>query len=96
MERRLSVFVDDGVSCVGPPLEPNDDIGLSREDIRHLSFSLVAPVGADNRSDHAILLSDALRRKNLLFYFTTRTREIQDRSAFFSTQFVHICNKLSS
>ena len=52
VERGLPVLIDDGMPGVGTALEPNDDIGLSREDVCDFAFSLVAPVGADDCSDH--------------------------------------------
>jgi hypothetical protein len=41
-----------GVSCVGPSLVTNNDIGIGSEKIGHFALALIAPVSADNRFDH--------------------------------------------
>ena len=52
MERKASVLVDDSMSRIGAALKTDDDVRLTGKHIRDLSFSLVAPVGADDRTHH--------------------------------------------
>ena len=52
MERKASVLIDDGMSRIGAALKTDDNVRLAGKHIRDLSFSLVAPVGADNCTHH--------------------------------------------
>ena len=57
MQCGTAEFVDDGVACVRSALETNHDIGLGAQHIRDLALALVAPAGADNRSNHDVKTS---------------------------------------
>lgn len=52
MERELAVVVDYRMSRIGAALETHDHIRLSSEHIGNFTFTLVAPVGTHNCSDH--------------------------------------------
>ena len=52
MKRKFSVIVDDSMSGVGSALKANDHIRLSGKHIGNFSLSLIAPVCADDCSDH--------------------------------------------
>ena len=55
MQCELTIIVHDGMSRIGSALETNNNIRLLRHHIRNLPFSLVTPIGSDNRFYHSFL-----------------------------------------
>ena len=53
---KFAVIVDYRMSCIASALEPDDDVRLLCQHVRDLSFSLVAPVGAHDRSYHLFVV----------------------------------------
>ena len=54
---KFSVIVDDSVTSVAAALETNDNVGFLCQHICDLAFSLVAPVGAYDCSNHVLISS---------------------------------------
>ena len=54
VQGKLAVFIDDGVTGVGAALKADNNVAFAAQKVGHFAFALVAPVGADNGSDHAI------------------------------------------
>ena len=52
VQGKLPIIVDDGVARIAPSLEADDDIRLLCQHIGDLAFSLVAPVGSYDCSNH--------------------------------------------
>ena len=52
VQGKAPVVVNDGVACVGPPLEAHHHIGGLRQQVGDLTLALVAPVGPYNRFYH--------------------------------------------
>ena len=47
VQHMLASADDDGMTGIAAPLEPDDQVGLRRQDVDDFPFSLVAPLGAD-------------------------------------------------
>jgi hypothetical protein len=58
MQRKLSVFVHDGMTCIGPALIADDNVSLLRKRIYDLSFSFISPVRNYYCLYHANLLTE--------------------------------------
>ena len=54
VELELAALVDDRVTGVVPALEADDEVRLLRQEVGDLSFALVAPLRADDRSDRHV------------------------------------------
>jgi hypothetical protein len=49
VEDKFPQVVDDRMAAIPPALKADDKIRLLSQHVRHLAFSLVSPVGTDNR-----------------------------------------------
>ena len=54
MQGELALVRNNGMARVGAALKADHDVALAGQKIRDFSFSLVAPVGADDRSHHSV------------------------------------------
>ena len=48
MQRKFSVFIDNGVSCISTALIAHHHIIVPREQIDHAALPLISPVDPDN------------------------------------------------
>ena len=75
MQRKASVFVDNGVSRICAALESDDNIRLLCKHIGDLSLAFIAPVGADNCSNHMLCASLKINRISgpyfIISYYTS-------------------------
>ena len=52
MERKAAIIIDDGMTGVRTALKTNHNVGLGGQHIGDLALALVAPIRANNRTDH--------------------------------------------
>ena len=57
MKGKFSVIVDNCVTSVAAALETDNNVGFLCKHIRDLTFSLIAPVGAYDCSNHVLISS---------------------------------------
>ena len=52
MERKTAIIIDDGMTGIRAALETNHNVRLGGQHIGDLALALVAPIRANNRTDH--------------------------------------------